>query len=260
MADVLLLDDLHIEADLPGGGRRTLVDGVGLRLDSGRITVLVGASGSGKTLTARALLGMVQVKPGVIRGTLELAVDGVVHRPFKTGFEGLRGAVIGYLAQDARGSLDPLWPIRRQVVEALRLAGRDEDALPWLSKVGLPEPQRVAGLFAHELSGGMAQRVAIALALARGSRFLVVDEPTTGLDPRIQEGILDGLLELKAEGVGVLFITHDLRLVPHLGDQLLVMHAGRVVEDLPTSQLSRLEAPEALALWKATARISGGAL
>lgn len=260
MGDVLVLDDLCIEAHLPGGGRRRLVDGVGLRLDAGRITVLVGASGSGKTLTARSLLGMVPVRPGVVRGTLELAVDGKVHRPFTEGFDGLRGGVIGYLAQDARGSLDPLWPMGRQVVEALRLAGRDEDPLPWLSKAGLPDTGRVARLFAHELSGGMAQRVAIALALARGSRFLVVDEPTTGLDPSIQEGILDELLELKAEGVGVLFITHDLRLVPRLGDHLLVMDSGRVVEDLPTSQLSRLEAPEALALWSATARISGGTL
>ena len=260
MADVLVLDDLRIEAELPGGGRRRLVDGVGLRLDAGRITVLVGASGSGKTLTARALLGMVPVRPGVVGGSLEIAVDGIVHRPFKRGFEGLRGGVIGYLAQDARGSLDPLWPIARQVVEALRLAGRREEPLPWLHKAGLPDAQRVAGLYPHELSGGMAQRVAIALALARGSRFLVVDEPTTGLDPSVQEGILDELLELKAEGVGVLFITHDLRLVPKLGDHLLVMHGGRIIEDLPTSQLSRIEAPEAVALWKATARISGGTL
>jgi len=260
MGDVLVLDDLVIEAELPGGGRRRLVDGVGLRLDAGRITVLVGASGSGKTLTARSLIGLVPVRPGIVNGTLEIAVDGTVHRPLRTGFEGLRGAVVGYLAQDARGSLDPLWPIGRQVVEALRLAGRTEDPLPWLRKAGLPDAERVERLFAHELSGGMAQRVAIALALARGSRFLVVDEPTTGLDPSIQEGILDELLELKAEGVGVLFITHDLRLVPRLGDQLLVMHAGRIVEDLPTSQLSRIEAPEAVALWKATARISGGTL
>ncbi|MCP4810430.1 MAG: ABC transporter ATP-binding protein [Proteobacteria bacterium] len=260
MADLLLLDDLHIEAELPGGGRRELVRGVGLHLDRGSITVLVGASGSGKTLTARTLVGMCSVKPGVTAGTLEIVVDGTRHRPLETGFTGLRGAVVGYLPQDARGSLDPLWRIGRQVNEALELAGRPLEPAVWLKKSGLADGERVAELYPHELSGGMAQRVAIALALARGSRFLVVDEPTTGLDPTVQEAILDELLALKREGVGILFITHDLRLVPKLGDHLLVMHQGRIVEDLPTSQLSRMESPEALALWQATARIAGGAL
>ena len=260
MADVLLLDDLRITADLPQGGQRELVRGVGLRLDTGRITVLVGASGSGKTLTARTLVGMCSVTPGVTSGTLEVVVDGTRHRPLDTGFAGLRGAVVGYLAQDARGSLDPLWRIDRQVNEALALAGRPLEPQKWLEKAGLSDSARVGALYPHELSGGMAQRVAIALALARGSRFLVVDEPTTGLDPTVQEAILAELVALKREGVGILFITHDLRLVPRIGDHLLVMHQGRIVEDLPTSQLSRMDSPEALALWEATARIAGGAL
>lgn len=260
MDDHLVLTDLRIHADLPAGGRRELVKGVSLRLDPGRITVLVGASGSGKTLTARSLVGLCRARPGVTGGELEVRIDGQLHHPMKTGFRPLRGGVIGYLAQDARGSLDPLWRVSRQVNEALDLAGRARDPEEWLRRAGLDDAERVGSLYPHELSGGMAQRVAIALALARGSRFLVVDEPTTGLDPTVQEAILDELMDLKQRGVGILFITHDLRLVPKLGDHLMVMHQGRVVEDLPTRELGRMESPEALALWQATARIAGGAL
>jgi peptide/nickel transport system ATP-binding protein len=255
MAEGLRLTGLVIEA-----GARRLVDGVSLHLRPGRITVLVGSSGSGKTLTARSLLGMVPPRPGVVAGELEIEVEGRVLRPFQQGFQDVRGALVGYLAQDAPGSLDPLWTIGRQVREALALAGRPLDPLPWLRRAGLPEAERVAELFAHELSGGMAQRATIALSLARGSRYLVADEPTTGLDPTVQEGILAELIELKERGVGILFITHDLRLVPRLADHLLVLHQGRLVEDLPADQLSAISSPEAKALWDATARISGGLL
>ncbi len=256
MPDSLRLRDLRIEA-----GDQVLVDGVGLDLTPGSLTVLVGASGSGKSLTARALLGLVDARPGVTRAEFDVQIGTSHCRPYHDGsFKQLRGAVIGWMPQDSRGALDPLWTVGRQVQESLKLARRPPDPVPWLQRAGFSDPGRAARLYAHELSGGMAQRACIALALARGSRYLLADEPTTGLDPTVQEGILDELVGLKREGVGILLITHDLRLVPRLGDQLLVMAGGRLVEDLPARDLQKVSAPEARQLLEATRRIGGGLL
>ncbi len=271
-ADGVRLVGLRIE-----GPQGVLVDGVDLALEPGRIHVLVGASGSGKTLSARSLLGMVDARPGVTAGELAVTWQGRTWRPYEgldlrtrrgrkqleQRFRPLRGSIVGYLPQDARRSLDPLWTVGKQLRAALALREAPHDASPleWLARAGFPEPEQVDGLFPHELSGGMAQRASIALALARGSRFLLADEPTTGLDPRVQEGILAELLGLRdREGVGLLFITHDLRIVPRLADRLYVMHGGRLVEDLPAERLGALSTPEAKALWAATARIAGGVL
>jgi ABC-type dipeptide/oligopeptide/nickel transport system ATPase component len=116
----------------------------------------------------------------------------------------------------------------------------------------------VARLYPHELSGGMAQRASIAMVLARGSRFILADEPTTGLDPTVQERILVEVLRLRDMGVGLLFITHDLRIVPQIADELLVMHEGSLVEQVSGQSLDSLQSPPARALWAATARIAGG--
>ena len=256
MAEFLRLRDLRIEAN-----NQMLVDGVCLELKPGRLTVLVGASGSGKSLTARALLGLVDASPGVTHAELEVQFGNRRCHPYKDGsFDQLRGAVIGWMPQDSRGALDPLWTVGRQVRESLKLAKRPTDPVPWLKRAGFSDPERATLLYAHELSGGMAQRACIALALARGSRYLLADEPTTGLDSTVQEGILDELVGLKREGVGILLITHDLRLVPRLGDQLLVMAEGRLVEDLPARDLQKVSAPEARQLLEATRRIGGGLL
>jgi len=134
----------------------------------------------------------------------------------------------------------------------------DLDPVPWLLKAGFDDPDRVARLYPHELSGGMAQRASIALVLARGSRFILADEPTTGLDPTVQEKILKEILRLRDTGVGLLFITHDLRIVPQIADELLVMHAGSIVEKVPSKSLNSLQSEPAKALWSATARIAGG--
>ncbi len=272
MPDGVVLRGLRVE-----GPQGVLVQGVDLDVLPGRIHVLVGASGSGKTLSARSLLGMVDARPGVTQATLEVTWGDQTWRPYEgldlnsrraravaeRRFRPLRGSILGYLPQDARRSLDPLWTVGRQLRAALALREQPHDDGPaaWLARAGFPQPERVEPLYPHELSGGMAQRASIALALARGSRFLLADEPTTGLDPTVQEAILQELLALRdQEGVGLLFITHDLRIVPRLADRLYVMHAGSLVEDLPGDQLDQLTSQPARALWQATARIAGGVL
>jgi ABC-type dipeptide/oligopeptide/nickel transport system ATPase component len=125
----------------------------------------------------------------------------------------------------------------------------------WLGRAGFEHPEEVANLFPHELSGGMAQRVCIALALARGSRFLIADEPTTGLDPTVQRAILDELRRTARNGVGILLITHDLGIVSSYADHVVIMSEGQVVEQLPAAQLAQAKSDQARALLAAKARL-----
>lgn len=264
--DHIRIDDLHIEAlGAP------LVRGVSLRVDKGELVALVGASGSGKSLTAKAILGLVRPVPGVVRGAVGVQVGGESLAPYAASgrsreaqFQRLRGRLVGYLPQAAAAALDPVWSVGRQVAEVIELCrregGRPEPVVHWLRRAGFREPEAVAGLFPHELSGGMAQRACIALALARGSRFLLADEPTTGLDPTVQESILSELAALRDAGLGVLFITHDLRLVPRLADRVVVLDGGTVAEVLPAGDLAGARSAAARLLLSATSRIAGGAL
>jgi ABC-type dipeptide/oligopeptide/nickel transport system ATPase component len=175
-------------------------------------------------------------------------------------FSRLRGDVIGYLPQQARDSLDPLWTVGKQVQEAMDLAGHSDRVEDWLRRAGFQHPDQVMALYPHELSGGMAQRVCIALAIARGSRFLLADEPTTGLDPTVQRSILDELKRTAEAGVGILLITHDLRIVPEYADQVIIMSEGRVVEHLDAARLAEAESDMARSLLAATDRISHDSL
>ncbi|MDP2311867.1 MAG: ATP-binding cassette domain-containing protein [Pseudomonadota bacterium] len=259
-ADELVAEGLRIVA-----GARTLVEDATLRVGAGEIVALVGSSGSGKTVTARALLGMVPFAPGRVAGRVTLTVDGHTSTPeTEADFRPLRGRAIGLLWQDARAALDPLRTIGTQVLDAARLAGPvpSRDALLLapdgpLARAGFADPARVARLHPHELSGGMAQRAAIAVALARNSRFLVADEPTTGLDPSVQRGILAQLSHLAAAGMGLLFITHDLRLLPGFATRVVVMDHGRTVEEAATTAGL---AGAGRALVEATRKVAGGVL
>lgn len=235
-----------------------LVRDATLRVGAGELVALVGSSGSGKTLTARALLGLLPTGVRQVAGGVRVTVAGVVHAPRnERDFRQLRGGAVGMLWQDARGALDPLWTVRRQVIEAARLSGASEPPEAWLATAGFPDPARVARLYPHELSGGMAQRAAIAIALARRSAFLLADEPTTGLDPSVQRAILAEIRGLCDRGLGVLLITHDLRILPGLADRVVVMDGGILLEEA--------SAPAALvgagrALMEATRKVAGGAL
>ncbi len=251
---ILTVDGLRVAA-----GKRVLVHDVSLRVRPGEIVGLVGASGSGKSVTARAMLDLLPFAPGVVSGSVTL--DGARSR---------RGRDLGLIAQDARASLDPLWTVGHHVASAAQLAFNEAHteggstgalvamrvahSLPRLRVAGFSEPERVAHLYAHQLSGGMAQRAAIAIALARSPRFLLADEPTTGLDSTVQVGILALLRRLADDGLGVLFITHDLRILPRFADRVLVMEEGRIVEeaDEPASMVGA-----GRSLVEATARLTG---
>lgn len=234
------------------GGRRIL-DGVSFTVAAGEVLAMVGSSGSGKSVTTRAVLDLLPFRPGRTAGEVWAeAEDG-------TRIDGpaLRGGAVGLIFQDSRASLDPCWTVGRQVRAAARLGGGAPEAEPWLRAAGFPDPAAVVGAYPHELSGGMAQRVAIALGLARRSRFLLADEPTTALDPTVQEGILAELRRVADQGTGVLFITHDLRILPGLADRVVVMQDGRLVEEARD--------PAGLtgagrALVEATRKVAGGAL
>lgn len=225
-------------------GDRTLVDGVDLRLAPGELVGLVGASGSGKTLTCRALLGLVDLVPGVVSADLVVPTPGGPRQPYAAchgagrrrrdrAFRGVRGDVVGFLPQQAAAALDPLLRVGAQVALAASLSGRGpSDPAAWLVRAGFPgdDAARVAELWPHQLSGGMAQRVVIAQALARGSSFLVADEPTTGLDAPIRQRLVRALRQLADDGLGVLMVTHDLALLAGVADRVQLMDAGRIVE------------------------------
>ncbi len=216
--DSLILSDLSLSA-----GPHPLLSGVSLTLRAGEILALVGDSGSGKSLTARTLLGILPPQL-TVQGSLEVTLGGVRHRPLQQSFKEIRGA-LSYLPQDATSSLDPRWTVQRHL---RAVSPRGEDPAPWLSRAGFPEPAAVLRLYPHELSGGMAQRVCTAIALAQRARFLIADEPTTGLDAPIQRAFLHQLRRLREDGLGILLITHDLGLLPGLADRILLMEGGHL--------------------------------
>jgi ABC-type glutathione transport system ATPase component len=252
-------------------GATPLVHDVDLRWREGEVLAVIGASGSGKTLTARALLGLLDLDPGVVAGEVRVDDGATAHLPYEDPrnraqiegrFRAIRGQILGYLPQHARASLDPLRRVARQLDAASALGPRGQSTEDLLRAAGFASPASVADLYPHELSGGMAQRVAIALALARGSRMLVADEPTTGLDPSVQRALLRSIRGLADAGLGVLLITHDLRILQTVADRAVVFHQGRTVETVEAEALAAgaFTSPAAVALAEATRRVAAGRL
>ena len=224
-------------------GSTRVVDGVSFHVSRGEIVALVGESGSGKTVTALSLLDLVPM-PG--RRT---AGDVVFEGRDVTGLSPselrrLRGGGIGFVFQEPGEALDPVRTIGSELVAVLRRhrgLSRDEarrEALSWLSRVALPDPEARMRDLPHRMSGGMRQRAMIALALAGGPRLLVADEPTTALDVTIQAQLLELLRRLRGElGLAVLLVTHDLDVVAEVADRALVMYAAEIVEEGPVADL-----------------------
>lgn len=222
----------------PDGSALTVVSGVDLRIRRGRVLAIVGESGSGKSVTARTLVGLAGDGSQVEADTFE--IRGADIRSYREkDWRAVRGAQIGFVLQDALTSLDPLRTVQAEVSEALRLPRRRrvEAVEELLDAVGIPDPPYRRRNYPHQLSGGLRQRALIASALAGRPDVLIADEPTTALDVTVQARILALLRTLADDGRGVLLISHDLAVVSHVADDVLVMHNGRIVESGPVGQV-----------------------
>ena len=220
------------------------LDGVDLDVAAGEIVGLVGESGSGKSVTALALLGLVPSPPGrVVAGDIELAGEDV-RKMRGRALCRLRGGGIAMIFQEPMTALNPVFSIGSQLGAVLRrhqgLSRRQarDAAIDWLARVGIPSPQTRIDDYPHQLSGGMRQRVMIAMALSCRPRLIVADEPTTALDVTVQAQVLTLMTALvREEGAAMLLITHDLGVVAETCDRACVMYAGRIVEQAPVTDL-----------------------
>ena len=220
------------------------VDCVSFTLGRGRTLGVVGESGCGKSVTALSIMGLVPDPPGRIEGG-RIVFDGIdlVRLPAHDMQE-LRGNRIGMIFQEPMTSLNPAFTVGDQITEGIlrhRKVGHEEarrQAIELLDRVRIPSPEQRFSEYPHKLSGGMRQRVMIAMALACAPNLLIADEPTTALDVTIQAQILDLLRRLRAEtGMSIMLITHDLGVVAEMADEVIVMYAGRVVERAPVGRL-----------------------
>ncbi|MCW4386117.1 dipeptide/oligopeptide/nickel ABC transporter permease/ATP-binding protein [Salinibacterium sp. SYSU T00001] len=240
---VLTVSELSVAYDDGESGWTTVVDGVSLNIAKGEIHALIGESGSGKTQTAWSILGLLPQGGSVVAGSIKFHGDELrgldPHR-----LSQLRGRHIGYVPQEPLSNLDPSFTIGQQLTEPLRVvlgmnraAARDR-ALQLLERVGIVDPQRTYDSYPHLISGGMAQRVLIAGAVACEPDLIIADEPTTALDVTVQAEILDLLRELQSEaGVAMLLVTHNFGVVADLADRISVMRNGSIVETGPTAEL-----------------------
>ena len=239
---LLQINDLHTDIEIRNGVVRAL-SGVDLHVNPGETLGIVGESGSGKTMTALSLMGLLPQGGKVSSGSIILDGQDLTQLPLKDKRK-LRGTKVGMIFQDPLTSLNPTMKIGLQVCEPLRvhekLSKREAlaRAVEILKRVGMPRPEVVINNYPHQLSGGMRQRVMIAMALVCKPRILIADEPTTALDVTTQMQILDLIDELRDEyKMGVILITHDLGVVAGHTDRVAVMYAGRIVETAPTKTL-----------------------
>jgi peptide/nickel transport system ATP-binding protein len=232
-ADLLQVDGLSVQAPR-GNATATLLAGVSFTVSTGEIVGLVGESGSGKTLTGLSILGLL---PGWARvqGRILFKGEDLLRAPTARR-RAMRGSEVSMIFQEPRAALNPSLPVGRQITDVLRthldITRRDavEQALAMLAQVGLPQPKKCFSAYTHELSGGMCQRVMIAMSLACGPDLLIADEPTTALDVTIQAQIMDLLRRLARERhVAILLISHNLAVVAALCDRVVTLYSGEVV-------------------------------
>jgi len=266
LARVALLEIKNLKLDFLAGeqGARA-VDDVSLTLDSGETVCLVGESGCGKTVTALSVARLVPTPPAkYVGGEILLNGRDVLKMPADE-LRGIRGGVVSYVFQEPSASLNPVIRIGKQIKESLRLhrpeKATDEQVIRLLKLVRIPAPESRIGNYPFEMSGGMQQRVMIAMALASEPKLLVADEPTTALDVTIQAQILELLLDLKKRlGMSILLITHNLGIVGDIADRVAVMYAGQIVELAPARELLRKPLhPYTKALMNSVPKLSGGA-
>lgn len=263
MSNLVAIENLRVAFRTDDGDWKDAVRGVSFSLGREKLGI-VGESGSGKSLTGRSLLGVLPPYARVSADRLEF--DGIDLRSAPPKFRrSLRGGRMGMILQDPKFSLNPVMRVGKQIVEAIRIGDRSisaadarRKALQTLDAVHIREPERVARLYPHELSGGMGQRVMIAMMVVREPDLLIADEPTSALDVSVRTQVLSILDELVTRrGMGLIFISHDLNLVSKFCDRVIVMYAGRIVETIKAARLHEATHPYTRGLLSCLPRIDG---
>jgi peptide/nickel transport system ATP-binding protein len=241
---LLEVDNLQTHFRTPDGVNRA-VDGISFAVEAGETVAIVGESGCGKSVTANSILRLVPQPPGRIGGAIRFQGRDLLKLSERAMRE-VRGNDISMIFQEPMTSLNPVLTIGRQIAEPLRLhqglsrESVEQRVVEMLGLVGIAEPRRRAREYPHQLSGGMRQRVMIAIALACRPKLLIADEPTTALDVTIQAQILNLMTDLKRRvGAAIILITHDLGVVAEIAERVMVMYAGRKVEEAPVAELFR---------------------
>ena len=242
-APVLEIDQLKVSL-FTRRGVLPAVDGVSLKVDAGETVAIVGESGCGKSLTALAVMRLLPYPPAKITGGAVRFMGRDLASLSDREMQRVRGKDISMIFQDPMTSLNPVVTVGHQLIESIRWhsdvsPGEARDrAIALLRQVRIPDAERRLDDFPHQMSGGMSQRVMIAMAIACGPKLLIADEPTTALDVTIQAQILELMKELQASsGMGLIIITHDLGVVAETADRVVVMYAGRKVEEAPVEAL-----------------------
>jgi peptide/nickel transport system ATP-binding protein len=241
---LLEVENLQTHFRTPDGVNRA-VDGLSFHLDEGETLAVVGESGCGKSVTANSILRLIPEPPGKVAGSIRFRGVELLELSDRD-MRKIRGNEISMIFQEPMTSLNPVLTIGRQLGETLRLheglsrRAADDRAVEMLRLVGIPEAKRRLREYPHQLSGGMRQRVMIAIALSCRPKLLIADEPTTALDVTIQAQILDLMKDLKSKvGAAIVLITHDLGIVAEVAERVMVMYAGRKVEEAPVADLYR---------------------
>jgi peptide/nickel transport system ATP-binding protein len=244
MMALLEVENLQTHFRTPDGVNRA-VDGVSFQVGEGETLAIVGESGCGKSVTANSILRLIPEPPGRIAGAIRFQGTDLLKLSDRA-MRAIRGNDISMIFQEPMTSLNPVLNVGRQLGETLRLhqgldkRAAEERSIETLALVGISEPRRRVREYPHQMSGGMRQRVMIAMALACNPKLLIADEPTTALDVTIQAQILELMADLKRKvGAAIVLITHDLGIVAEVAERVMVMYAGRKVEEAPVRELFR---------------------
>jgi len=240
---LLEVKDIVVDFATRAGVARVL-DHVSLSVASGKTLGIVGESGCGKSMTALSIMGLVPSPPGeVTSGAITLLGENLIEAD-EARMRKIRGKEVSMIFQEPMTSLNPVFTVGEQIAESLRLHEEISSAMAWnkavdmIRAVGIPEPEVRAKNYPHQLSGGMRQRVMIAMALACGPKLLIADEPTTALDVTVQAQIFDLLIELQDQSnTAIILITHDMGVIAKMSDYVAVMYAGRVIETGKTEEI-----------------------
>lgn len=243
--EVLLeINHLKIKFHLKNGKQAKVVDDVSFSIRKGETVALVGESGSGKSITSLSIMRLLPIPPGEISaGTIKLNGKNLLEYKNKE-MSNIRGNEISMIFQEPMTSLDPVFTIGNQMMEGIRrhqkISKKEawEKSLHLLKEVGIANAEKVITEYPHQLSGGMRQRVMIAIAMSNNPQLLIADEPTTALDVTVQAQILKLMMKMKEEHrSAILFITHDMSVVAETADRVMVMYAGQIVEEAPVREL-----------------------